>query len=136
MNLTSLQNQLCNIQGKLFELSCRKGIDSDAFVRAFMLSDTAAHFDLPYDRTQWCGEEYLLEELEDDSGGLPRAEYIYDPEAMFWMGYLYRYWHFYTNESSKEIYKYANAAKMSLIYPGYHTLDCQEAIDRLLESVE
>ena len=101
-----------------------------------MNSNTAVGMDSEFDHSQWAGAGYLMEELEDDAGGLPRSDKIYDPEAMYWMGYLYRYWHFYTGESSKEIYKRIDAATMALIYPGYHTLDPQEAIDRLLEPLE
>lgn len=134
MRLSTLQRHLCKTQGDLFEMAARKGFNCDEFVKFFMNSKTAVGYDSEYDHVQWAGKAYILEELEYESGGLPRSEYIYDPEAMFWMGYLYRYWHFYTGESSSEIYKHADAATMALIYPGYHTLDCTEAIDRLLES--
>ena len=33
--------KLCDIQGRLFELSARKGYDSAAFVKAFMDKKTA-----------------------------------------------------------------------------------------------
>lgn len=131
MLLTTLQHHLCKTQGDLFEMIAQDGYDCDEFVKVFMNSPTAKAYDSSYDQVQWAGKEYILEELEHDSGGLPRSEYIYDPEAMFWMGYTYRYWHFYTGESSKDIYKYANAEKMARTYPGLHTLDSQEAIDRL-----
>ena len=134
MNLNSHQILLCKTQGDLFELAALRGLDCDEFARIFMNSETARQLDMPWSHAQWAGEAYLLEELEDVSGGLPRADLVYDPEAMFWMGYLYRYWHFYTGESSAEIYQHVNAATMALIYPGYHTLDCEEAIDRLLET--
>lgn len=132
--LTTAQLQICKAQGELFELAATRGLDCDEFARIFMNSSTARGFDSEYDHVQWAGKEYAMEELEDVSGGLPRADLVYDPEAMFWMGYLYRYWHFYTGESSAEIYQHVNAATMALIYPGYHTLDCEEAIDRLLET--
>lgn len=112
----------------------RNGYDCGEFAKCFMNSRTAAAYDSEFDHVQWAGKEYVLEELEAECGGLPKSEYIYNPEAMFWMGYLYRYWHFYTGESSAEIYAHADAAKMALIYPGFHTLDNQEAIDRLLEA--
>ena len=61
-----------------------------------MTSSTAAHLDDVYDRLQWMGEEYLLEELDDEAGGLKRAGELYDMEMMYWTGYLYRYWHYLT----------------------------------------
>ena len=52
------------------------------------------------------------------------------------MGYIYRYWHFYTGESSKEIYKQANAELMNALYLAYHTMSPEMAIDRLKESYQ
>lgn len=134
MILTALQLRLCKTQGDLFEMIALKSYDCDEFVRIFMNSRTAEAYDSEYDQVQWAGKEYILEELELGFGPLPKSKYVYDPEAMFWMGYLYRYWHFYTGESSKEIYGYADAGMMARIYPGFHTLDDREAIDRLLEA--
>ena len=47
---------------------------------------------------------------------------------------MYRFWHFYTGESSKEIYKQAPAETMLITYLSYHTLSVEMAIDRLKES--
>ena len=38
--MNSLELQLCDIQGRLFELSGRNNYDSEGFIKAFMLSDT------------------------------------------------------------------------------------------------
>jgi len=52
-------------------------------------------------------------------------------EYIYRSGYLYRYWHFYTGELSKTIYKVADANVMNSSYYGFHTLDVESAIDRL-----
>ena len=52
---------------------------------------------------------------------------------MYWAGYTYRYWHFYTQESSKEIYAAADADMMNECWLGFHTLDVEMAIDDLKE---
>ena len=70
--LTFDQRQLCDIQGRLFELALRSGYDCPAFIQAFMNSRTAAALDDTYDRLQWAGEEYILEELNDEVGGLKK----------------------------------------------------------------
>ena len=133
MTLDSLSLQLCDIQGRLFVYACEQGCASVPFVEAYMLGYTAAAFDRPYDRAQWMGEEYLFEEVDEASGGLPRTKDSFPEETLFWMGYTYRYWHFYTGESSREIYATASANTMALVYPGFHTLDVEVAIDRLRE---
>ena len=50
-------------------------------------------------------------------------------EVMYWSGYTYRYWHYYTGECSNEIYKAADAETMNECWPGFHTLDVEMAID-------
>ena len=66
-----------------------------------------------YDRLQWAGEEYILEELDDEVKGLGKAGITYSQEVMYWAGYTYRYWHYYTNECSREIYKTAERLLIS-----------------------
>ena len=131
--LNSFERQLCDIQGRLFELALKKGYDSPSFIKTFMNSETAASLDLQYDRLQWAGEEYILVNLEEEIGGLKKAGTSYINEAMFWAGYTYRYWHFLTGESSKEIYRQADAQIMDESYFGFHTLDVSMAVDNLKE---
>lgn len=103
------------------------------FIEAFMNSRAAAALDDVYDRLQWAGEEYILEELNDEVNGLQIAGDIYAEEVMYWAGYTYRYWHYYTNECSREIYKIANAKTMNDCWLGFHTYDVEMAIDDLKE---
>lgn len=133
MRLTRDKAQLCSIQGRLFELSGKANAGSAEFIDAFMRSETAARLDLPYDRLQWAGEEYILEEVSDEIGELPDGA-IWDDEPLFWTGYLYRLWHYQTGDSSAEIGRMADAATMHACYPGYHTLDPEMAIERLREA--
>ncbi len=131
LNLTLEKRQLCDIQGRLFELALKNKYDCPAFIKTFMNSQAAAALDDVYDRLQWAGEEYILEELEDEAKGLEKAGIIYNKEVMYWIGYIYRYWHYYTNENSREIYKIADAKTMSECWLGFHTLDVEMAIDDL-----
>lgn len=129
-----LELQLCDIQGRLFELSGRNNYDSECFIKAFMLSDTEKRLDMKYNRLQWAGEEYLLEEIIDESNfSIPVNNSIYNNETLYWTGYIYRYWHFYTGESSKQIYKQALSRIMNSSYLMFHTMDPSMAIDDLKE---
>ena len=132
-NLSAFERQLCSVQGKMFELSVKKNLSSKEFIDFYMQSKTAAFFDLPYDRTQWLGEENLLQDLLDEKSDLPAGN-TFSSESLFWIGYTYRYWHFMTGQSSKEICKICNAEIMNALYPAYHTLDCGMAVERILES--
>ena len=130
-NLSLEQRQLCDIQGRLFELALKSGYDCPAFIRAFMNSRTAAALDDTYDRLQWAGEEYILEELNDEVGGLKKAGTLYSTEVMYWSGYTYRYWHYYTGESSNAIFQAAGAETMNDCWMGFHPFDVEMAIDDL-----
>ena len=66
-----------------------------------MNSDVARRMDGVFDFLQWAGEEYLLEELDDEVGGLPRAGASWGREPMYWTGYLYRLWHCLTGEEPR-----------------------------------
>ena len=61
--MDSLQLKLCDIQGRLFELFVDTEYDPESLVEAFMNGEIAKNLDSEYNRMQWAGEEYLLEEL-------------------------------------------------------------------------
>lgn len=132
-NLSLQKRQLCDIQGRLFELALNNDYDCPSFIEDFMNSRTAAALDDIYDRLQWAGEEYILEELNEEVNGLKKAGIVYTADIMYWTGYVYRYWHYYTNESSREIYKTADAKTMNKCWLGFHTFDVEMAIDDLKE---
>ena len=133
LNLSLDKRQLCDIQGRLFELALKNDYDCPQFIETFMNSQAAVSLDDTYDRLQWAGEEYILEELEDEAKGPKKAGTIYDREVMYWAGYVYRYWHYYTNETSREIYQIADAKTMNDCWLGFHTLDVELAIEDLKE---
>lgn len=132
--MNEMQLKLCDIQGRLFELSTEKGIGSSNFIKIFMNSETAKSLDSTYNRMQWAGEEYLLEEVMDGLNGDINIEIeVYSKDVIYWIGYLYRYWHYYTGESSKAIYKQAPVETMKRNYLMFHTMAPEVAIEDLKE---
>lgn len=132
--MNELELKLCDIQGRLFELSAEKEYGSDTFVKAFMTSKTAEALDSRYNRMQWAGEEYLLEEVADEAGENLSAEgEVFSKDVLYWIGYLYRYWHYYTGEDSARIYKQAPVRTMKRSYLMFHTMDPVLAIEDLKE---
>ena len=131
--LNSLQMALCDTQG----LAAERGYASETFIKAYMTSAVAADMDKEFHHIQWAGKAYILSRMEDElADQLVKVGEIYDKEALYWMGYIYRYWHFYTGESSREIYKQASAKTMNVVYLMYHTMSPEMAIDRLKEACE
>lgn len=132
--MNEMQLKLCDIQGRLFELSTEKGIGSSNFIKIFMNSETAKSLDSTYNRMQWAGEEYLLEEVLDGAKNNVNIEIeVYSKDMIYWIGYLYRYWHYYTGESSKAIYKQAPVETMKRNYLMFHTMAPEVAIEDLKE---
>ena len=130
----ALELALCDTQGKLFELSARRGYNSEAFVKAYMNSSVAADMDLEFHHVQWAGKEYVLSRLEEECGDkLTTDGTILDEETLYWIGYLYRYWNLHKQESSRVIYKQAPYRIMSVVYLMYHTMSPEMAIERLKE---
>ena len=131
----SLQLTLCDTQGKLFELSGKRGYDSESFIKAFMTTDISKDMDKDFHHIQWAGKEYIMSRMEDEnSNAINNNGLVFDNETLYWTGYIYRYWNIYTGESSKDIYKQAPAKTMQTVYLMYHTMSPELAIDRLKES--
>ena len=133
--MTSIELQLCDIQGRLFKLSTRRGISSAEFIKVFMKSATAKALDSTYNRMQWAGEEYLLDEIVSSVGTevFSKGGAILSKDVLYWIGYIYRYWHFYTGEDSAKIYKQAPYDIMKRNYMIFHTMAPELAIDDLKE---
>ena len=130
-----LRRSLSQMQGSLFEMSGMQGYDSETFIKVFMNSKIAEGLDSDFDFTQWAGKEYIMERMKEEyPEGFLNQGIVFDNETLYWAGYLYRYWHFYTGESSRQIYRQADAQTINTMYFGYHTLDIEMAIDRLKET--
>ena len=79
--------------------------------------------------------EVELNKIENElKDKLVKGGELYDIETLYWTGYVYRQWHYYTGESSKDICKQAKAKTMRATYYPYHTMSVEMAIDRLKES--
>lgn len=132
--MNTLELKMCDIQGRLFELSADKNYSSEAFIKFFMKSDIAKSLDSSFNHMQWAGEEYLLAEISDNAGDeLLEDGQIFSKDVLYWIGYIYRYWHYHTGEESAKIYKQAPVKIMARNYLMFHTMDPTMAIENLKE---
>ena len=74
-----------------------------------------------------------MEEFADEGPEVKKDGIQYDKEVMYWAGYVYRYWHYVTGESSREIYRQAPAKTMNVNYLMFHTMDPEMAVEDLKE---
>ncbi|MCL2153737.1 MAG: hypothetical protein FWH57_12435 [Oscillospiraceae bacterium] len=115
-------------QAELFE-NCQSALNVDAFdfIEKFMQShiaeDTAS-----FSTAQ---NEQIGKALLRAVGIKPLQEQKYS-EALYWIGYLYRYWTL-MGTPSKDVIKVAPVEKAYILYNGYHTLGVQEAIMRFVQ---
>ncbi len=133
--MNELQLKMCDIQGRLFELSADRKYDSSAFIKAFMTSSVAKALDSKFNHMQWAGEEYLLDEIASSvsSEVFTRGGAILSKDVLYWIGYIYRYWHYYTGEDSAKIYKQAPYETMKRNYMIFHTMAPELAVEDLKE---
>ena len=134
MRLTSVQLLLCERQAQLFESLDSRRVDAKTFIKAFMNSRAAEGLDADYDRMQWAGNEYIFEDVmeEFDLKPDPACE-RHNPEVLFYAGWITRYWHYLTGESSKEIYRQCNEDDLLAAY-GFHTEPNDLAVEDLKNS--
>ncbi|WP_282191698.1 hypothetical protein [Adlercreutzia caecimuris] len=126
---------LCRIQGNLFEASathCR--CSSPVFIRRFMNSTVARRMDSGCFLDESDSTESLYAELEEQYGPSAYGTTRYDAEALYWMGYLYRYWAYTREKSSASIYRALPGRELVRQFAPLHTLDPDQAIERLLEA--
>lgn len=132
--INEIKLKLCDIQGRLFELSAEHKYNSAEFIKLFMNSDTAKALDSSYNRMQWAGEEYLLEEVVSNASvDIAMQGEVFSKDVLYWIGYIYRYWYYYSGESSKKIFKQAPVDTMKRNYMMFHTMDPELAIEDLKE---
>lgn len=127
--------QMCKFQGELFEESLRKTeCGSKVFLRRFMLSDLAERMDkygFLFEATD-VGDALL--EIETQYGPTAYGQIKFGEEALYWTGYLYRYWAYISGMSSKQLYRIIKPEELNKLYYPYHSLDPEQAIARIMEA--
>ena len=123
---------MCRMQGKIFEKSLKKvNLGSPLFVRKYMNSNDARSMDICVYLDLCRFDDQILEDLNGDK---PYGRTFYDEEVLYWMGYIYRYWAYVYEISSKKLYKIFPGNKLAELYYVYHTFDPMYAIDRIIET--
>lgn len=120
--------QLAKSQARLFESSLLNYKGSSAiFIRNYMYNTEVDRIDKYFE----FNSTNIINDLNKRNLSIGKNKYT--PEIMYWIGYIYRYWAYVYEISSKRIYKIVNAEKMNKLYKTYHTMDPKTAIDRILE---
>lgn len=126
---------LCKIQGDIFENSLKKTkTSSEIFIRRFMFSDIAKEFDSKAYLDGSITKDEVFELIEDEYGESSYGKNKYSEQVLHWIGYLYRYFSYTYELTSKQVYRYVKPKELNGLYLAYHSLDCAQAIERILEA--
>ena len=134
-NMDSNGLKICSFQAALFERSVSNlNCSSRVFVRRFMHSDLASRLDSNGYCFEATGIEDAFDELEQQYGITEYGQQKYGAEEMHWIGYIYRYWAYTYEKSSKQLFKYIKPDQLRALFFPYHSLDPAQAIERIIES--
>ena len=99
-----------------------------------MLSDIAKQFDSKAYLDGTLTKDEVFELIEEEYGESNYGKNKYNSEVLYWIGYLYRYFSYTYELTSKQVYRYVKPKELNGLYLAYHTLSCAQAIERILEA--
>lgn len=127
--------KLCKMQGEVFSSSVKKtNCSSLIFMRRFMNSQVAQRMDIGGFLFEACDVNQVFQEIEAEFGESSYGKEKYSGEELYWIGYIYRYWSYTYQMTSKQIYKLIKPKELRGLYYPYHSLDPAQAIERILEA--
>ncbi|MDO4554524.1 MAG: antitoxin [Lachnospiraceae bacterium] len=135
--MDSLGLKICSYQAVLFEKSIQEtNCSSKIFIRRFMNSNLAKRMDSVGFLYDSLSISDAILEIEEQYGASVYGEKKFTVEEMHWIGYIYRYWAYVSEKTSKQIYKIMKPEELRKLYFPYHSLDPLQAIERIMETIE
>jgi len=96
--------RLCALQAEVFTVSLTvTQCSSPVFIRRFMHSEVAARMDRRGFLLEACDVTSILNEVDTQYGPTSYGKERYGQEELYWLGYLYRYWTYTYEKSSKQV---------------------------------
>ena len=127
--------KLCKMQAEVFSASVKEtNCSSLIFMRRFMNSGVAQRMDLGGFLFEACDVNQILQEIETEFGESSYGKEKYSEAELYWIGYVYRYWSYTYQKTSKQIYKLIKPKELRGLYYPYHSFDPAQAIERILEA--
>lgn len=126
---------LCEMQAKAFELSgIEQSTSSSVFIRRFMNSDAAKQMDNLAVLESNMQAADILKLIDEEYGKSEYGSVKYSLDELYWIGYIYRYYAYTYDKTSKQVYKIVKPKELRDLFLPYHTMDPAQAIDRILEA--
>lgn len=122
-------------QAELFKASLLAvKCSSPIFLRRFMFSGFAKGLDDENFILMNIDPVYAVKEIDVQYGISSYGKIKYSEDEMYWLGYLYRYWAYTWQCSSRSLYKKVKPDELRKFYYPYHSLDPSQAIERVCEA--
>lgn len=125
-----LKSFICSNQAKLFAYAFSLGLDIETFIEEYMQSSVASKMDKSYSLLHTQSVETIFEYLKinKEISCKKNPKQKINLEAIEWLGFFYRKWHFLTNESSKQILRFLSPKEGLKGWYKYHQIDESEVI--------
>lgn len=124
---------LAEFQGKLFEKSCELGCSTAIFIRRFIHSKLLAVLDLNSTLQLSFDVKDAMDSITDQFGATDYGNVKYSPNALFWMGYMYRYISYTRQQPTQFVMKLFPYRQLNDVYYSFHTQDPEWCIQSLLD---
>lgn len=92
--------------------------------------------DCPWSVYQIWWEDESIDALNRELTFKPAAQPRYSADSLYWVGYMYRFLYFHTDYFSAEIIRLLSFDIMLDYYPFMHTLSYEQALERILDSLD
>ena len=133
--MDEIGNKLCRAQAELFVSSISlTNCSSAIFLRRFMNSSVAKRMDDGSFLFEASTNESVIAEIEEEFGKSDYGKVKFTENELYWMGYLYRYWCYTYEKTSKQVYRIIKPTELRKLFFPYHSLDNAAAIERILEA--
>ena len=127
--------KLCRAQAELFVSSLSlTDCSSAVFLRRFMNSSAAKRMDEGSFLYEASTNESIIAEIEEEFGKTDYGKIKYTENELYWMGYLYRYWCYTYEKTSRQVYRIIKPTELRELFFPYHSLDNAAAVERILEA--
>lgn len=123
------------MQATAFELSIDStSVSSEIFMRRYMTSETVKLLDNESILNMNLQARDIVMQVQEEYPESNYGSVKYSNNEMYWIGYLYRYFSYTHELSSKRAYKIVKPKELRGLFLPYHTLSPEQAIERILEA--
>ena len=124
---------LAEYQGKLFEKSTDLSCSSAVFFRRFLYSDYLKKMDMNDTASLALDVNEGIDSIQKQFGDTDYGKTKYSKNAMFWIGYMYRYLSYTREVSTRFVMKLFPHKQLNDVYYAFHTQDPEWCVNSLLE---